>query len=147
MNKEYITNSEEETLALAKKLAENFKGDEVVLLFGELGAGKTVFAKGIAAGLDIEDVHQVRSPSYTLVNIYSAKYPLYHIDLYRLGIESEIDNLGWEDFLGNGVIVVEWAEKLDYQSRSIRVFIEINNNHQRKIHLSSDLDISLVLFP
>ncbi len=67
--KEYLTNSERETFLLAKKLAKDFKGQEVVLLIGELGAGKTVFAKGIAAGLGMKDVHQVCSPSYTLINI------------------------------------------------------------------------------
>ncbi|MFQ5722588.1 MAG: tRNA (adenosine(37)-N6)-threonylcarbamoyltransferase complex ATPase subunit type 1 TsaE, partial [Candidatus Aminicenantales bacterium] len=77
--KEYITNSERETFLLAKKLAANFRGSEVVLLEGELGSGKTIFAKGIAAGLGLKDVNQVCSPSYTLVNIYQAKYPIFHI--------------------------------------------------------------------
>ena len=79
--KEYLTHSERETFLLAKKLAKDFKGQEVVLLIGELGAGKTIFAKGIAAGLGMKNVHQVCSPSYTLINIYQAKYPIFHIDL------------------------------------------------------------------
>ena len=147
MAKNYSTESERETFLLAKKMAENFKGKEVVLLSGELGAGKTVFAKGIAAGLDIDDVHQVCSPSYTLVKIHQAKYPLYHVDLYRLGSESDIDELGWEDFLGQGVIVVEWAEKLDFDLDAIRVKIEIVGDFQRKIKISTNSPVLAAVFP
>ena len=133
MVQEIITSSESETFSLAEQIGKSLKGTEVILLSGDLGAGKTIFAKGIAAGLDIDDVHHVRSPSYTLVNIYSAKFPIYHIDLYRLANESEIDDLGWEDFLGQGVIVVEWAEKLKFDLEAIRIKIEILGDQNRKI--------------
>lgn len=131
--KEYVTNSEKETFILAKRLAEDFKGQEVVFLIGELGVGKTVFAKGIAAGLGVRDVHQVCSPSYTLVNIYQAKYLIFHIDLYRLGKNSEILDLGWEDYLGQGVIVVEWAEKINFNLDAILVTFHMGEKDQRKI--------------
>lgn len=131
--KEYLTTSEKETFLLAKNLARDFKGQEVVLLRGELGAGKTVFAKGIAAGLGVKDVHQVCSPSYTLVNIYQGKYPVFHIDLYRLEKNSEISDLGWEDYLGQGVIIVEWAEKIKFRLEAIRVTIHIKGDNRRKI--------------
>jgi len=131
--KEYLTNSENETFLLAKKLAKDFRGQEVVFLIGELGAGKTIFAKGIAAGLGLKDVNQVCSPSYTLVNIYKAKYPIFHIDLYRLGKTAEILDLGWEDYLGQGVIVVEWAEKIKFNLDAIRVVFHIGKKDQRKI--------------
>lgn len=134
-SREYLTSSERETFLLAKKLAENFKGQEVVLLEGELGAGKTIFAKGIAFGLGLEDFHQVCSPSYTIVNIYHAKYPIYHIDLYRLGKDSEIADLGWEDYLGQGVIIVEWAEKLKFDSNAIHVTLHSGEGDQRKIKI------------
>jgi len=136
MIKDIFTSSEKETFALAKQIGQDLKGREVILLSGELGAGKTVFAKGIAAGLDIGDVNLVCSPSYTLVNIYSAKFPLYHIDLYRLENESDIDNLGWEDFLDLGVIVVEWAEKLKFELEAIRIEIEILGDQKRRIRIS-----------
>jgi len=136
--KEIFTFSEKETFDLAKQIGKSLKGTEVILLSGELGAGKTIFAKGIAAGLDIDDVHQVCSPSYTLVNIYSAKFPLYHIDLYRLENESEIDGLGWEDFLDQGIIVVEWAEKLKFDLEAIRVEIEILGDQKRKVRISAN---------
>ncbi len=131
----YITNSEKETFLLAKNLAKNFRGKEVVLLEGELGAGKTIFAKGIAAGLGLKDVHQVCSPSYTLVNIYQAKYPIYHIDLYRLSKDAEIMDLGWEDYLGQGVIVVEWAEKIHFELEAIYVTLIIEKGDKRKIRI------------
>jgi len=132
---EYITNSEKETFLLAKNLAKDFKGREVVLLEGELGAGKTVFAKGMAAGLELKDVHQVCSPSYTIINIYQAKYPIFHIDLFRLSKDSEIMDLGWEDYLGQGVIVVEWAEKIKFKLEAIRVALFILDGDKRKIKI------------
>jgi tRNA threonylcarbamoyladenosine biosynthesis protein TsaE len=134
--KEYLTRSEEETFQLAHELAEEFKGDEVVLLFGELGAGKTVFAKGIASGLGMEDHRHVCSPSFTIVNIYQAKYPIYHVDLYRLGTGDEIQNLGWEDYLGQGIVLVEWAEKLNFPLDAIRVRFKVINENQRQIFIT-----------
>lgn len=134
---EYTTVSETETLALAKKLALNFKGVEVVMLTGELGAGKTVFTKGLAAGLDMADIHQVCSPSFTLINIYSAEVPIYHIDLYRLHSQADIYDLGWEDFLGQGVIVIEWAEKMEYDGEALRVFITVGDNEERIIKIQT----------
>ena len=131
--KTYETYSEQETFELSRTLGEYLKGDEVVLLTGELGAGKTVFTKGIAAGLGIEDVNQVCSPSFTLINIYRARVPIIHIDLYRLNSEDEIADLGWEDYLGQAVIVVEWGEKMNYESSSIHVNLEVEHNLSRKI--------------
>ena len=128
-----LSYSEEETFRLAYELTEGFKGEEVVLLFGELGAGKTVFAKGIASGLGFKDYHHVCSPSFTLVNMYQAKYPIYHVDLYRLGKNKEILDLGWEDYIGHGVVIVEWAEKLSFPLDAIHVQFEILDEDQRKI--------------
>jgi tRNA threonylcarbamoyladenosine biosynthesis protein TsaE len=132
---EFFTDSEEETILVARDLAKFFKGKEVVLIVGELGAGKTVFVKGIAAGLELRSVHQVCSPSFTLVNIYHAKYPIFHIDLYRLEKKSEIMDLGWEDYLEQGVVVVEWAEKIPFSLEGISVHIEIGKDDQRKIRI------------
>jgi tRNA threonylcarbamoyladenosine biosynthesis protein TsaE len=131
--KEYVSFSEKETFDLAEKLAKSFKGREIILLFGELGAGKTVFAKGIASGLGLKDVHRVCSPSFTLVNIYQAKYPIFHIDLYRLGKDSDIDDLGWEDYLERGVIIVEWAEKLRAGWKAIKVTFKVCEDDSRRI--------------
>jgi len=133
--KTYATYSEQETFALARKLAKNFKGDEVVFLIGELGAGKTVFAKGIAAGLGLKDIHQVCSPSFTLLNVYAAKVPIYHLDLYRLSGEAEIRDLGFEDYIGEGVVLIEWAEKITFPLSAIRVHIEVGEGCARRIRI------------
>lgn len=129
----WVTRSAEETFLLAKELASGFKGREVVLLTGELGAGKTVFAKGLAAGAGVGDVDRVCSPSFTLVNIYEGRRRVFHIDLYRLEGESDILDLGWEDYLGEGIVVVEWAEKLAFPLNGIRVRIEVGAEDERRI--------------
>jgi tRNA threonylcarbamoyladenosine biosynthesis protein TsaE len=130
-----LTRSEEETIRAGRELASAFKGKEVVLLSGELGAGKTVFAKGLAAGLGVEDASRVCSPSYTLVNIYKGRVPVFHIDLYRLEKDSEIQDLGWDDYLGEGVVIIEWAERLPFPMDGIRVAIEPGADDERTIKI------------
>lgn len=136
--KTYKTYSEKETFELGRSLGEYLKGDEVVLLIGELGAGKTVFTKGITAGLGIEDVNQVCSPSFTLINIYRTRVPIIHIDLYRLNSGDEIADLGWEDYLGQAVIVVEWGEKMHFESSAIHVNLEVEDDFSRKITIEKN---------
>ena len=135
----HTTHSERETFELARKLGIRLKGDEVILLQGELGAGKTVFARGLAAGLGIKDVTEVCSPSFTLVNVYQTRVPMYHMDLYRLGSKSDVYDLGWEDFLEQGVIVVEWAERMDYTAPAIKVTILVDDAEKRFITISEPL--------
>jgi tRNA threonylcarbamoyladenosine biosynthesis protein TsaE len=129
----FTSRSEEDTFALARKMASGFTGREVVLLEGGLGAGKTVFAKGLAAGAGVNDTDRVSSPSFTLVNIYEGRHRVFHIDLYRLEREAEILDLGWEDFLGQGIVIVEWAEKLPMAVDGIRVRIETLGDDERRI--------------
>jgi tRNA threonylcarbamoyladenosine biosynthesis protein TsaE len=132
----YSTWSEKETILAAEKLATQFKGNEVVLLTGSLGAGKTVFTKGLALGLGLKDINQVCSPSYTILNIYKAKFDIYHLDFYRLSRE-ETKQLGWEDYINRGVMVVEWAEKMDYKGKALRIMIEIGKNEERIVQIKS----------
>ena len=105
--------SEEETYELGMALAANLRGGELILLEGELGLGKTVLARGIAASLGVmpEDVN---SPSFTLIQEYTGgRLPMYHVDLYRIDDAESLETLGIEDLLGGGgVVVVEWGEKL-----------------------------------
>jgi tRNA threonylcarbamoyladenosine biosynthesis protein TsaE len=131
----FATRSPVETLAVARALSREFKGDEVVFLIGELGAGKTVFAKGIAAGLGLKNIHQVCSPTFTLMNVYLARVPIYHFDLYRLAKAAEITDLGFEDYIGQGVVVVEWAEKITFSIPAIYVTIKVENDESRTIHI------------
>jgi tRNA threonylcarbamoyladenosine biosynthesis protein TsaE len=128
-----ITQSEEETFRLARDMARKFKGDEVVLLIGELGAGKTTFARGIALGLGLKDPNEVCSPSFTILNIYQAAGPIFHFDLYRLEKEADILDLGWEDYLDRGVVMVEWGERLPFGLDAIRVFIAKGEGDERRI--------------
>jgi tRNA threonylcarbamoyladenosine biosynthesis protein TsaE len=134
--REIITHSEEETFQLAKTLARRFKGKEVVLLRGELGAGKTIFAKGIAAGLGMREHQLVCSPSFTILNIYEARFPIYHFDLYRLEKASDILDLGWEDYLDRGVVIVEWGERIPFALDAIRVEIKKGKGNDRSITIS-----------
>ncbi len=131
-----ITHSEEETFRMAEELGASFQGKEVVLLFGDLGAGKTAFTKGLAAGCGVGDTAQVTSPSFTLVNIYEGRFTVFHLDLYRLDSPAEINDLGWEDYIGSGVVVVEWAEKMPFPVRAIRIGIETLADESRRFVIS-----------
>jgi tRNA threonylcarbamoyladenosine biosynthesis protein TsaE len=128
--------SPEETQAIARELAGHLRGDETVFLIGELGAGKTVFTKGLAAGLGFEDVHQVCSPTFTLMNVYPARVPIYHFDLYRLSGWDDVIDLGFEDYLGEGVVVVEWAEKIAFPIEAIVVVITVEADDRRRIEMT-----------
>jgi len=128
--------SPEETQAVARDLAATLRGDETVFLVGELGAGKTVFAKGLAAGLGLEDIHQVCSPTFTLMNVYPARVPIYHFDLYRLAGSDDVTDLGFEDYLGQGVVVVEWAEKIAFPIEAIVVVLAVEPDDRRRIEIT-----------
>ena len=103
--------SDAETEAIAVELSSILRSGDVVALYGQLGAGKTTFVRGLARGLGCRQT--VKSPTFNLINEYPGDMPLYHIDFYRLESHSEIDDLGWTDYLdGDGVVAIEWADKL-----------------------------------
>lgn len=106
-----ISHNPQETFELGRKFAGELRRGDVLALAGDLGAGKTQFAKGIAAGLGVEA--EVTSPTFTLIHEYpGGRLPLYHIDLYRLELEEEALKIGIDDYLaGDGVTIVEWADK------------------------------------
>jgi tRNA threonylcarbamoyladenosine biosynthesis protein TsaE len=111
---QFVTRSAEETFDLAYRIGEAIKEPAVFLLQGDLGAGKTVFAKGISAGLDI-DPAEVNSPTFTIVNRHEGRMRLYHLDLYRIaGGANEVYDLGLEEILAEpgAVVVIEWSERL-----------------------------------
>ena len=106
-----VSHSEDQTRDLAGKLAASFLPGNVIVLQGQLGSGKTVFVKGMAVALGLDE-KLVNSPSYTFVNEYPGEKPLYHLDLYRLKDPAELREIGWDEYLGrNGLVVVEWGEK------------------------------------
>jgi tRNA threonylcarbamoyladenosine biosynthesis protein TsaE len=108
----FVSNSYEDTLTFAAKFAKTLKRGDIVCLFGDLGAGKTAFVKGLARGLKI-DPAQVHSPTFTLMNLYEGKVPLYHFDLYRIR-SIDLFGIGYEEFFyGRGISAVEWSERLE----------------------------------
>lgn len=105
----YITGSVEETSKIGEKLGRLLDKGNIVCLSGDLGAGKTAFTKGIARGMDVQDY--VTSPTYTIINEYEGRLPLYHFDVYRLNDVEEMYELGYEEyFFGDGAVVIEWAD-------------------------------------
>lgn len=131
---QYFTNSAEETERLGQRLGETLRGGEVVAYLGELGAGKTAFTRGLARGLGIS--MRVTSPTYTIVNEYTGgRLPLFHFDMYRLGSEEELFDIGWEDYLARGgVCAVEWSENVSgAMEGTITVRIEKTSDEGRKI--------------
>src|SRR5262249_40992092 len=137
---QFVTRSAEETFDLAYRIGEAIDGPAVFLLQGDLGVGKTVFAKGIGAGLDV-DPAEVNSPTFTLVNLHDGRMRLYHLDLYRIeGGANEVYSLGLEEMLGEdvGVVVVEWPERLGEFAihNAYQVTISDLGGDLRKIHIN-----------
>ena len=141
MTSDLLSNSPEQTFEFAEELGRSLQGGELILLTGGLGAGKTLFTKGILAALDF-DVDEVTSPSFTLVNLYNAKFDVYHIDLWRLDEASDAAvAVGLGEILekDDAVIIIEWAERLkqkDFAARMIRVNIEGDGDEPRRILVS-----------
>lgn len=107
-----ISHSPDETRELARKLAPILSEGDVINLSGDLGTGKTVFTKGLADGLGIDE--PVTSPTFTIIKEYKGRLPLYHFDVYRLADASELDELGVDEyFYGDGISVVEWGDKVE----------------------------------
>ena len=144
----YTTNTVAETEALGAKLAEILRPGDVVAFFGDLGAGKTAFVRGMAAALGVRET--VTSPTYTVVNEYlSGRIPLFHFDLYRLSGPDDLFDIGWEDYLDRGgVCAVEWSERVrEVLGDAICVTIRMSRNgpDSREITINggSHADLSL----
>jgi tRNA threonylcarbamoyladenosine biosynthesis protein TsaE len=135
------TRSEAETEELAAELSAELNPGDVVALYGPLGAGKTSFVRGLAAGLNC--VQPVRSPTFSLINEYSGRLPLYHFDFYRLDGNAEIDDLGWTDYLdSDGVLAIEWPEKVRklLPIPRIEVYLSYLEGTSRKVEIVAIVD-------
>ena len=132
--------SEQETLDLGRRLGSTLQGGELILLEGDLGMGKTVFARGIAVGLGIGE-EEVRSPSFALVHEYEGgRYPLFHVDLYRLDGSEDLEGLGLDELTqSGGVVIVEWGEKLPpwYRRDALTVRFHDLGEGSRRIELDT----------
>ncbi len=131
----FFSRSQADTEALGERVAAALpEGGAVIAMYGELGAGKTAFVRGLARGLGAEG--SVVSPTFTIVNEYPGRRELFHFDMYRLGGADELFDIGWEDYLGReGVCAVEWSENVPeaFDGSEIRVTIEKTDENGRKI--------------
>jgi tRNA threonylcarbamoyladenosine biosynthesis protein TsaE len=144
------THSHGESLALGEHLGQWLKAGDIVLLFGDLGSGKTTLTQGLCRGLGLPRNEYVRSPSFTLINEYQGAIPIYHIDLYRLDTIQEIETLGLEEilFAGKSVSIVEWAEKL-FPPTNPDAFLsfEIDKRVEIRIEINSETNRILKIAP
>ncbi len=133
---EFITHSDLETFELGSRVGEGIRGRAIFLLHGELGAGKTVFTKGLAAGLGIDPM-DVTSPSFTIVNVHEGRFRLYHVDLYRIESSARRE-LGLEEmFDADAVTVIEWAARLQTPPQgAIEVNIEYLTDSERWVSIA-----------
>lgn len=134
MNLTIITKSPEETKNLGKEVSKLTKPGDLLAFYGELGVGKTCFIQGISQGLKVKDY--VTSPSFTIINEYQGKIPIYHFDLFRLNNAEEILELGYEEyFYGEGLIVIEWAEKIEQllPKEHLKIDIKFRDHYKRII--------------
>ncbi len=126
MFEETISYSEDDTIALAKRLAANLPARQVIFLEGDLGAGKSVFARSLIRELTGDPDLTVPSPTFNLLQVYeTTQGPIWHYDLYRLKEPDEIEELSWNDAMSGGIVLIEWPEKLEHlKPKGITITIE-----------------------
>ena len=136
---EIITHSSKQTHALGRCLGQQLKYGIALRLCGDLGSGKTCFVQGLARGLEVPDAYEITSPTYTLINEYPGRLPLYHADLYRLDGSVDAEMLGlWEVFDSQSVAAVEWSERLaeeEWPERHLKIDFTIIDDDRRRIQL------------
>jgi len=131
---EYITKNEAETEAVGESFAKTLPAGAVIAMYGDLGAGKTAFVRGMARGMGLSA--RVSSPTFTIVNEYLGERELIHFDMYRLADAEELFDIGWEDYLNRGAVcAVEWSEKVEdaFTGEEYIVRIEKLGDHERRI--------------
>ena len=135
-----LTHSPAETKALGQKIGRQLEPGVVVALTGELGSGKTVLVQGLAAGLDVPADYYITSPTFTLINEYPGRFPFYHVDLYRIEKQSDLDDIGLLEILGgNGIAAIEWADRLDQKipAAHLDIRLEIIDDDTRKFFIDT----------
>lgn len=137
---EIQSHSVRDTEEIGKKIASVLKGDEEIALFGDLGAGKTAFTRGLCEGLGFED--GVSSPTFAIVNAYDAKFPVYHFDMYRITSLDDLYSTGFFDYLKSGVLVIEWSENIEdeLEDDAIRIVIRKTGDEDERMILIDGMD-------
>ncbi len=127
------TYSQEETEDFGREIGMKAKAGDIYCLSGDLGVGKTVFTRGFARGLGIDD--DITSPTFTLINEYYGRFPMYHFDVYRVGDAEEMEYIGCDDyFFGEGVCLIEWAEMIEDMIPENAVWIKIEKNLEKGLN-------------
>jgi tRNA threonylcarbamoyladenosine biosynthesis protein TsaE len=139
MDFKIVSNSAEETIELGRRIGGQLKGGEVIAVCGVLGSGKTHLIKGIVSGAGGEDSREVTSPTFIIVNEYSGRFDIYHIDAYRLNSTEEFEKIGFDEICNpQSVVLIEWADKIESALEAID-YIRIELFHagqtQRQIHI------------
>ena len=132
----FTIETEQDMLALGRRIAEMLNKRGFVALYGDLGAGKTAFVRGIASGLGLDS--RVSSPTFTIVNEYLGPTPLFHFDMYRIIDASQLYDIGWEDYLASGALcVIEWSENIEdaIPEDAVRIFFEKTSENGRRIRV------------
>ena len=121
---QFVSHSIQETEQFGEEVAKSLRGGDVLAFTGSLGMGKTAFTRGLARGLGCRG--RVTSPTFTIVNEYDGKTPLFHFDMYRLGSSDEIFDIGWDDYLArDGVCAVEWSERVSDALPDDTIYVDI----------------------
>ena len=139
--KTIISRSAEDTERIGEEIAKALNGDEVIALFGGLGMGKTAFTRGLSRGLGVAD--GVSSPTFALVNEYQGKFNIYHLDMYRVTSWDDLYSTGFFDYIGNGVLVIEWSENIEgaLPENAIRISISRGGSDNERVFEIEGVDI------
>lgn len=137
-----ISNSPSDTENIGAKIASKLKGDELIALFGGLGMGKTAFTRGLCSTLGITE--GVSSPTFVLVNEYSGKFRVYHFDMYRVTTWDDLYSTGFFDYIGNGVLVIEWSENIEgaIPENAVRITISHGEHDNQRIFEIEGVDVN-----
>lgn len=133
-----ISYGAEDTIKLGQALAKDLSIGDIVALYGDLGSGKTTFVKGIGIGLEVKEARHINSPTFVLIKEYQGRIPLYHMDLYRLNSLKDIEDIAIEEYMyGDGVTVIEWAEKLEpiLPKKIVSVGLAIKGRDKREVKI------------
>lgn len=131
---EFLSRSADETEKIAKRLAKTLTGNEIIALYGDLGAGKTAFTRGIADFFGIKNL--VSSPTFSIMNEYqSDKFKIYHFDMYRVNSLDDLESTGFFDYIDNGVIIIEWSENIenDLPKGTIKIHIDKTDDENARL--------------